>query len=200
MTMRNVKTKAIIAFVALIVTASVPSAFATPGQVESYYWQTDPELCFNDDQLDDITLDGSQGEHSAIRGEVNQAVGRYQAAMDDQDIRYADNNCTSRYIIVGSDAMGSWGYTATTSSYYSGSQFSKAIIEFNTDKTFGDDTNTCTSSIKDIEWVAMHEIGHAVGLKHHWHMFYSHSVMDPFCNTTWATISSVDDTALNIHY
>lgn len=200
MTLRNVKTKAVITFAVLIVTVLAPSAFATPGQVESYYWQTDPELCFNNDQLDEVTLDGSEDEHSAIRGEVNEAVGRYQGAMDGQDIRYVDNNCTSHYIMVGSDAMGSWSYTATTTSYYSESQFSKAVIKFNTDKMFGDDTNTCSSSIKDIEWVAMHEIGHAVGLKHHWHVFYSHSVMNPFCDTTWATISSVDDTALNINY
>lgn len=75
-----------------------------------------------------------------------------------------------------------------------------ADIEFNTDKEFGLDTDNCGSTTKDIEWVSMHELGHAVGLQHHWHAAYSHSVMDPYCTTQWALIQSVDDTALNINY
>ncbi len=52
---------------------------------------------------------------------------------------------------------------------------------------------------KDPTWIAFHEIGHALGLKHHTGIF-GHSMMHEWCANTWSTIQTADDNALENRY
>ena len=201
MTTKTQKTS-IIAFAALIITMSTPSAFATAGTVEDFYWQNDAEYCYTS-QLNDIELGGSTGHQADVESELNDARITYNADLGNINIDPDDGTCPSTaYVSLESESLGAWGYTALTTVYYISSQdkITRAIVEFSTDRGFGDESSSCSNSNKDIEWTANHELGHVVGLKHHNHFFYDHSVMESACVSTWSDIQSVDATALDINY
>lgn len=201
--MNNKTTTSIIALSALIVTFAMPGAFAGAGTVENYYWQSDPEVCYTS-QLDDIDIDGSTGNQSTVETELDKIPGNFNPDMGSRNIDSDDGSCPSiHYINMESEALGNFGYTALTSVWVYSSDTTKmhhTVIEFTTDRGFGSDVNVCANQNKDIEWTGNHEMGHSVGLKHHFHLFTNDSVMEPNCVSSWAAVQSLDATALDIKY
>ena len=122
--------------------------------------------------------------------------------MDDADLLADSGTCPQQSINVGKADHGWWGTIAATTLYAYSNDDTRAFyadIDFNSQQGFGDDSNTCNSGDIDIEWIMNHELGHAVGLNHHWH-FTPDSTMHNYCDGEYDTLQSVDQTALDIKY
>lgn len=195
------QTTSIIALSALIVTFAMPSAFANAGTEETYYWQSDPEMCYLENELADIDFEDSTGSSNvaAIESELNDAVATYNAEMNGITIDPEDSTCNGNKIEVGAYSLAEWTWLAQEGSSWSGTSMTASYIDFNTDHGFGDESNWCFPYDYDIEWTMNHELGHGIGLKHHDH-WIADSVMHPSCRSTWSALQSVDDTAIDIHY
>ena len=192
---------------ALIVAFSIPSAFATAGTVENYYWYSDPYVCYNTTELNDIEIANiGTGQSADIKDEIEDTRAHYNSKLEGLNIDGEDTSCSlwdQNSIMHGSDNLGTWGYTAVTyTSTVSGqpTKIHSQLIDYTTARDFGIESNSCANNNKDIEWVSNHEYGHVVGLNHHNHFFYDHSVMESSCVSTWSAIQSVDDTAFDINY
>ncbi len=193
----------IIAISALFVTLGLPSAFASAGTVENTYWQQDPRMCYLSTELDTLDFEGDTSNNSAaIEGELDQSVSIYNTHMDDADLLADSGTCPQQSINVGKADLGWWGTIAATTLYAYSNDDTRALyadIDFSSQQGFGDDSNTCNSGDIDIEWIMNHELGHAVGLNHHWH-FTPDSTMHNYCDGEYDTLQSVDQTALDIKY
>ena len=129
-------------------------------------------------------------------------VCRKNPSMEDIDILPHTGTCPLTQINVGTADLGWWGTLAVTTTYQNPFNYSEtlnAYIRFNTEQGFDKDSNTCDNNETDIEWVMNHEIGHTVGLRHHFHIF-PNSVMYDFCNNIYDTLQYVDHAALDINY
>lgn len=190
----------------LIVAFTIPSAFATAGTVEDYYWHDDPYVCYDTDELNDIEIaNQGTGQADDIIDEIEDTRSHYNSKLEGLNIDPEDTCSLNDYksILHGSDDLGSWGYAAVTYTWTVSGQpteIHSQLIDYTTVKDFGIESNTCANNNKDIEWTSNHEYGHVVGLEHHNHLFYDHSVMEPACVSTWSAIQSVDDTAFDINY
>ena len=195
--MKNIQTTtSIIALSTLIIAFSIPNASATPVSIENHYWHTDPEFCYTS-ELNSIEIDGSTGRQSVVETELDKVADTYNDALNSIgssiDIRdNIDDSCPSIYYISHESAsLGQYGYTAQADTRPVPGQPTKihhSTIEYTTDRGFGSDVNVCTHNNKDIEWIANHEVGHSFGLKHHWHFFYDHSVMRPWCSSIYSDV------------
>ncbi len=206
--MKNIKTTtSIIALSALIVAFSIPNVLATAVSVENYYWQNDPEFCYTS-ELNSIEIDGSINQRSVVETELDKVADTYNDALDNIsssiDVRDDDGSCPSVYYISHeSAALGQYGSSAQERTWTVSGQPTKihhSLIEYTTDRGFGSDVNVCSNNNKDIEWIANHEVGHSFGLKHHWHVFYDHSVMRPWCSSILSDVQSADEIALDINH
>jgi len=122
----------------------------------------------------------------------------YNAYMNGVDLNNNDT-CSGDRIELGAQDLAEATYLAQLTDWDETSNIlSQADIDFNTDFTFYGDTNQCYPYY-DIEWVANHEIGHAVGLDHN-EGWFANSVMVPNCAGSWSTIQSDDSDALDTHY
>lgn len=186
-----------------MITFSMPSASASAGTVENTYWQADPRMCYNTSELQTLDFeDSTSGNYDAIKLELDDAVSEYNTGMGTRTILAHTGTCPQGSIHVGTDNLGSWGSIASTTLSENPSDATKAIYaytDFNTQQGFGDDSNTCNSGDIDIEWIMNHELGHAVGLNHHWHL-YASSTMHNYCTDKYNALQSVDTTALGIRY
>ena len=193
----------IIAILVLVVTFSTPMVFAGAGTVEDYWWKVDTGMCYNTSSLDDMTVDGSTGNGSGVITETEKSRAAYNVEMNGITINGNSwVNCHGRHFDVASanhvnDRVLAWEITYTD--WLDSESITQSEIRFNTDHDWGTDSNSCSKSDLDIEWVFNHEMGHGIGLKHHMHN-PTNSVMHASCNAVLANLQAVDATAIDIHY
>ena len=200
MTMTSITQKtSIIALSALIVAFAMPSAFAGAGTVEAYYWQNNPRFCNVTGELSTL------GTLSQITAELDDSRATYNAEMNGITINAHNGSCSTNVIINGAYDMGWWStiLAQNTATWVhplpAVNSLDVQFIDFNNAKPFAIESNSCSWTGFDIEWVMNHELGHAVGLKHHDHN-PAESIMDPTCDAKWEALQTVDKTAIDIKY
>lgn len=205
--MKNVTKTTIITLVALTVAISLPSAFASQGPIEDYYWQTSPETCYLETELDDIDFEGTRSStnQSDIISELEDSRASYNVEMNGITIYGEDSNSCSdnRRIEVGAFDFGDWWTYGQEVTSYSGTAMTISRIDLNTNSNVGFDSesSSCTRTDIDLEWIYNHELGHGIGLKHHSHVYgTADTVMGTSCSSEWNSLGSDDDDAIDEHY
>lgn len=195
------QTTSIIALAALIVTFATPSVFGAAGTVESYYWQANTDMCYSESSLNNLDFEDSTGNGSDVIDAMELSRSTYNAEMNVITINgHGLFSCFVKHFDVQSEDLGVPGGTiAQETSFVTGTSMNQSEIRFDDEDGWGDNSNGCTLGDIDVEWVMNHEMGHGIGLIHHDHTT-PNSVMDPNCGSTYSTLQTVDDTAIDIHY
>lgn len=213
MTKNNIKilTRTILmttAFAFVIGTVSLIPTFAdNPGYIHTTWFQYegDPEMCYLESQLDDMTVDGSEDNGDSVETAVEATRSHYNTKIDGLTIAGEETSCSFNRIEVGAKNLG--GYTLAQTqltAYYPNpnyKQYAEMEIDFNT--SYDWEINSLHCSIwddKDVRWLANHEFGHALSLAHHTSWILDHSMMYGFCTDKWDAIQSVDEAALEARY
>jgi len=208
--MNNKKTMtSIIALSALIVTFSMPGAFASETPIESYYWQVNPETCYLENELDDIDFNGSRSsttqQQNAIIAELEVTRSTFNTEMGTIDILGEDSGSCSdnRRIEVGAFDLGNWWTYGQEVSDAAPTYFKISYIDFNSNSLVGfdKDSEACNRLDVDMEWIYNHELGHGIGLKHHSHTFgTADTLMGSSCSSQWDSFGADDNGAVDQHY
>lgn len=198
MTTKTTKTSTI-AFATLILSVSFSSAFADQPPSFATWANNDEDICYRDNELNSLDAGGFNNAAN-IKTEFEKSRLRYNTINGLNIIKIT--TCGSQYDNdVGSADLGLFGPLAHMGGVYPGGVFQSAYIEFNTQKAFGINSNTCNTWNWDIEWVMNHEMGHYVGLDHHNPTYTQpHSVVYPACNVVWEVLQTDDINKLNNMY
>jgi hypothetical protein len=204
MTSKTTTTIALSVIIALAIGLfSNPLVHASAGTVESFWWKQDPGMCYNTSSLDDLTFDSSTGNGADVETVIELSRSMFNAEMNGITIT-GDNwlNCFGLHFDIGSEDLTNTSWAATEFTIvdaFDPARITQSEIRFNTDHDWETDSNSCSSSSLDLEWIANHEMGHGIGLKHHDHT-PPESMMHWQCVSTQSTLQTVDDTAINIRY
>ncbi|GEM_PF-6290021 len=204
MTSKTRTTIAISALLAVAIGLSIPTAMATAGTVESYWWKANTGMCYNASSLNNMNVGGSTGHSSTVITEVEQSRGVLNAEMNGVDITGdAWQNCYANHFDVASENVADSTVLAYELSYldlFDSTKMTQSEIRFNTDHSWSANSSSCSTSSLDIQWIGNHEMGHGIGLKHHTHPASPDSMMYESCHPKYAALQTVDKTAIDIHY
>lgn len=203
MTMKMQKTTVVLIAI-LVLTMGVttlPNALAGAGTVENYYWQANTDMCYNESSLDNLNFEDATGNGADVITEMEKSRSMYNVEMNGVTINAQGLfSCFGKHFDVQSEAQdGSGGVLAYEFSSFTGTSMDQSEIRFDSDDGWGQNSNSCTLGDIDVEWIMNHEMGHGIGLIHHTHT-PANSVMHASCNSIIASLQSVDDTAIDIHY
>jgi len=188
------------ALTGLLMIITIPSIDAhTP--IANDYWDEDPDNCYLESELDNMRYGGSSGtgNSAAIVGHIGEALDVLNAEMNGIDL--LDNDaCSGDYKIEwGAQNLAQWGWLATASGWTDSNNHLELVeIDYNTDYIIYGDTDACWPYY-DTEWIAVHELGHGIGLKHNMH-WLADSMMTPNCSGSWEEPQYDDNTAIDTHY
>jgi len=208
MTYNKRKTTTIATFVlaTFVLTMSIPYAFADNPPYKNNYWydyKGDPEVCYLESELDNMTVNGTTNQGSAVIAAVELTRAEYNSKIDGLTIGAVDSTCSYNNIKVGARSL-DFGIAAQAqlSAYYccgNNHEYAGHFVDFNTDIGWKTNNDECGFfDNKDIEWIANHEFGHALGLDHHSGGF--HSVMGELCSSAFAEVQPADKAALESLY
>jgi hypothetical protein len=196
---------------AIMLSFSMSAAFAHDTPSTEKYWQNGSfVVCYINGELDDLSMDGSTGKEVEFKNEFNDSLDHYDAqsefslSVTTTSVSTVGSCASSNVAQVGKYNDGWYGNLAevTYSSYISGTDYYyKKTLDYNTEKDFGEESNTCNWDDWDPEWTMNHEFGHILGLMHHDHWPYAdNSVMDHYCNSEWASLGQDDKDTLDNYY
>lgn len=157
------------------------------------------DVCYDTNELNNISIGGTWNHATEIKKELDDA----RAEWNNQVSTFAlwkDSSCISSDQWVGSANLGLFGDLAVTYISTSGGNLVDTDTDFNTQKQFEIESNTCNWWDWDIEWVANHEFGHWVSFDHSTATSNTHSVMKGNCVTGWADVQSADASQLDDLY
>lgn len=205
------KTTSIIAMTAMVLSIGLPSAFANDTPSTGYSWENGNfVVCYITGELDDLSIDGSKDKETVFMKEFNDSIDHYDdqsefsLSVTTTSVSTANSCASSNVTQVGKYNDAWYGNLAEiTSSYISTgtSHYYSKTLDFNTEKDFGKESDTCNWNDWDPEWVMNHEFGHVLGLLHHDHWPYSdYSVMDHLCNSEWESLGQDDLDTLDNYY
>lgn len=189
-----------------VLTMSIPYAFADNTPYRNNYWydfQGDPEVCYLESELDNLTVNGTTNQGSAVIAAIELTRAEYNSKIDGLTIGAVDSTCSYNNIKVGAKSL-SFGVAAQTqlSAYYCcgyNNEYAGNFVDFNTDFNWKTNNDECGLFVdNDIELIANHEFGHALGLGHHYGP--NHSVMGEYCTSVFAEVQPADKAALEILY
>lgn len=199
----KIKTSLVIGMSMTVLLPLIHAVYGDAGTVENYYWQNNPGICYKTGDLNQMTVDGATSSGTSVETEFDKAVSMMNGAFSNSISISADStaNCNGSYkILVDADNLDDVGVLAQEYSNFSSTSMSKSHITFNTQGTWKTTGTSCTTTGTYIEYIANHELGHGVGLKHHEHNPIN-SMMNPSCNSsTFDDLQTVDQTALDIKY
>ena len=200
---RRTKTFVISTLIAVVITTmSLTPAFAHDPPYKNDYWfdfNGDPEICYLESELDNMTVDGSTGNGDDVETAVELSRAEYNSEINGLTIGPEDASCGWNSIEIGAKSLG-WNIMAQeiTSVKWSNQDYAESEVDFATGFDWGIGTNNCgIFDDKDPEWLANHEIGHSLSLGHH---FGSGSVMNGSCDSAWASVDSDSESALEDRY
>ena len=164
-----------------------------------FNYNGDPEMCYLESELDNLTVDGSTGNGDDVETAVELSRAEYNTEITGLTIAPEDSNCGFNDIEVGAKGLGFLIMAQTaTSVKWSNQDYAETEIDFATGYNWEIDSNECDwFHDKDIEYLANHEIGHALSLADH---YGSGSVMNGSCDSAWASVDNDSETALEDRY
>lgn len=205
MTKNNFKirtTTLLMATAFIIGTMSLIPAYAHDPPYKNDYWfdyNGDPEICYLESQLDNMTVDGSTGNGDDVETAVELTRAEYNSEINGLTIDPEDSSCGWNSIEVGAKSL-DWFVMAQeiTSVKWSNQDYAESEVDFATGYNWGIGTNNCGIwDDKDPEWLANHEIGHSLSLAHH---SGGGSVMTGSCDSAWASVDADSESALEDRY
>ena len=207
MTIKIVKHRTILAitFAFIISSMSLTPAFAHNPPYKDLYWFSteDPELCYLLDELNELKVDGNKNQGASVKAEVEDAKNIINSAVSGLTIRNQGTTCDQNFIEIGAQHLGFFVLAeARTTVHGSNNEYLESTIDFARGYNWGIDSDkTCSIWLwdeRDPQWLATHELGHALSLGGHGGS--DHSMMKEYCTSKWSTIQTVDDSALEVRY
>lgn len=194
------------AIATIITTMSIAPALAHNPPYRDSYWfdhDGDPEVCYLESELDDMTVDGSTGNGADVETAVELTRAEYNSEINGLTIAAEDSTCSYNYIEVGAKDIGLFanGVAQTVAYHPTPNLYDYAEVEVDFNDTWVDyeiGSDACDIwNDKDPEWIANHEFGHALSLGHH---SGSGTVMDAGCHNDYASVDSESENALESRY
>lgn len=193
-------------FAILIGTIGLMPALADNTPYKDNYWfdyNGDPEVCYLESELDNLTVNGSTGNGTAFVTATELSRVEWNSEINNLTIAAEDTSCDYNKIVIGAmEVPGSYIAQTQLVAYWccsSYGQYAQQNFDFDLDTNWEIESNDCSvSNDKDPEYIANHEFGHALSLGHH--SGSDHSVMKSSCSQKWSAVQQVDEDALELRY
>jgi len=146
-----------------------------------------------------MTVDGDEDQNVAVVAALELTRAEYNGEVDGLTIGPDPTNCGWNQIEVGAKSLG-WGEMARTQVVvtWSNGDYAESEFDFDTNHDWAIDNNRCDwFADRDVEWIANHEFGHALGMGHH---STGTTVMSEGCDNDWQNVDSQTENALEARY
>ncbi len=197
---------------AIIVISTIP-VFAHNPPYKDVYWYSgaDPDICFLDSELQNVKINRHLNTTHRdqpysnpvpfIKIEVNDALLNLNGAVPGLNMGNDGTSCVYPYIVVGATDLPRSIIGETTNGVrYDDMAYKSSTFNFDTGYHYQVESNACNwNNDKDIEWIANHELGHALSLNEHISI-WDHSMMKDTCSTHYAYPTNKDISALKARY
>ncbi len=189
-----------ITFAFVIGTIGLAFTHNPPYKGDSWFdFNGDPEICHLETQYDLMTVGGEKDQNVAVEAAVELARAEYNREVNGLTIASEDTGCGWNAIEVGAKGLDWWvmAKTLVVVTWFNG-DCAETEVDFATGYDWEINSNICDwTGDKDVEWIANHEIGHALGMGHHSN---GDTVMSGGCNNDWQNVDSETENALEQRY
>lgn len=190
----------VITALAIMGSFSIPkvSAHSEAGP-QGWFSSGTQSICYATTGLGYLKLDGSTGQGSAVKTQVQKGQSE---VSNNTDMNLSETTSCSGYKSwVTSFYDPSTSLFARTSPLYTSSGIEYKIMEYNNNQYLYWVTNgNCSPISADLSNVANHEFGHYAGMDHQTDGASDHTMMHELCDSYYSSIKTADITFVNNHY
>ena len=160
-------------------------------------------IWYDDDALDDVTYDGSEGNSVALR--LIAEVPRNTVDQTDFDLTEVGSNNQGYNSRIDAQYYSSTNFMGQTLPYTGGGGLYK-VIWLNTNDNLDYNPNIgCNLSNGEVnpDYILTHEMGHLAGLAHHswhWGAWSGHTAMESGCHADFNQLQTEDIADINAYY